>query len=239
MRYEESGWKESAPGWIEQIERGDWIREKVADRTLLDLLGDIRGLDVLDVGCGEGRFCRMMAERGAQTVGVDPTELLLERAATLHPQGRYLRGLAGGLPLKESAFDVAISYLVLLDVPDYRQAVAEMHRVLRPGGRCLFVGLHPIRTAAGPLWIDDPETGRHLAVPVAHYSFEWCLKASWGNISIVNYHRPLGEYMSAFLEAGFVLKSFLEPVPDGSGERDSHEIRVPLTLVMEWAKTSE
>src|SRR5262245_7110845 len=85
-----NGWAESANAWIvEQGEAGDYGRRYVLDKPMLDRIPGRGFRTALDVGCGEGRFCRMLADVGVQAVGVDPTENLLLQARRLHPDGDY------------------------------------------------------------------------------------------------------------------------------------------------------
>jgi 2-polyprenyl-3-methyl-5-hydroxy-6-metoxy-1,4-benzoquinol methylase len=65
-------WENFSSEWIARSElRADAAREGVLDDWMLDVVGDVSGLDVIDLGCGEGRFCRMLAARGARALGVD------------------------------------------------------------------------------------------------------------------------------------------------------------------------
>ena len=69
-----NGWDSSAQAWIDSVgERGDWAREHVLDPVMLSRVSAGRFSDALDVGCGEGRFCRMLKSAGVNTVGIEPT----------------------------------------------------------------------------------------------------------------------------------------------------------------------
>jgi ubiquinone/menaquinone biosynthesis C-methylase UbiE len=142
------GWAESAQAWIAEMgEHGDWTRRHVLDAVMLAraLAGD--PADALDVGCGEGRFCRLLGTRGVRVVGVDPTLVLLERARALDPTGDYRVGIGEALPAEDASYDLVVSYLTLIDIPDYRTAIGEMARVLRPGGSLLIANLTSFATA--------------------------------------------------------------------------------------------
>ncbi len=130
-------WQAAAPGWIERMRRRkDISREGFLDDWMLDAIGEVRGLRVIDLGCGEGRFCRMLTERGARVVGVDLCEEFIESAQAQRAcdevyQVGDMERLAG---IADCGFDLAVSYLTLIDVLDYESAVREAFRVLRPGG---------------------------------------------------------------------------------------------------------
>lgn len=109
----------------------------VADRVL-EASGSVRGLRVLDVGCGTGGLCRRLANRDASVVGVDVCANLLTRARALVPAAGFVRADAGRLPFGTGRFDLAASVLVLHYLEDPSRALAEMARVLRPGGKLLL-----------------------------------------------------------------------------------------------------
>lgn len=115
---------------------GTWSR--LVGDTFLDWLAPERGLRWLDVGCGNGAFTEMIVERSAPASvdGVDPAEGQLAFART-RPAARLARfhpGDAMALPFPDDAFDVAVMPLVIFFVPDPAIGVAEMVRVVRPGG---------------------------------------------------------------------------------------------------------
>jgi len=101
----------------------------------------------LDVGCGEGRFCRMLQPLGICTVGIDPTEAFLARATALDPGGDYRAGSAERLDFEDASFDLVVSYLALIDIAELGRALSEMARVLRPGGSLLIANLTGFTTA--------------------------------------------------------------------------------------------
>jgi 2-polyprenyl-3-methyl-5-hydroxy-6-metoxy-1,4-benzoquinol methylase len=233
-----SGWAESADSWISTVEH-DPNRGLLLDPVMLARLGVVRGLRVLDVGCGEGRFCRMLGDRGAQCVGVDPTERLIHEARTRHSAGWYLRASGEALPLASAAFDIVVSYVALVDIPDFRAAIREKARVLRPGGRLVIANLNSFVTSQPWGWHRDENRVR-LHYPVDHYNEEVGHRVAWSGVSIINWHRPLSAYMAALLDSGMRLRSYEEPVPTEEAVRQNPSIddmlRVPLFHVMEWTK---
>ncbi len=115
---------------------GQWSR--MAGEAFIDWLAQGRGLRWLDVGCGNGAFTELFAERSApaSVTGIDPSENMLAFARTRTSlRGADLRqGDAMALPFTDGSFDVAIMPLVIFFVPDPAKGVAEMKRVVRPGG---------------------------------------------------------------------------------------------------------
>jgi ubiquinone/menaquinone biosynthesis C-methylase UbiE len=136
------GWDESAAAWIADMgERGDYGREFVLDAPMLERVRGGGFRTALDVGCGEGRFCRMMKDCGLQAIGVDPTDALIREARRRDPGGDYRIGRAEALDFADRFFDLVVSYVTLVDIADLRSAVGEMARVLRPGGALLIATL--------------------------------------------------------------------------------------------------
>jgi len=212
---------------------GDFGRASVLDRPMLERVGDGRFATALDVGCGEGRFCRMLTGRGIRAVGIDPTEALIDEARRRDPTGDYRIGRAERLDFPDASFDLVVSYLSLIDIPDLSPAIAEMARVLRPGGSLLIANLTSFNTAA------QRSFGARLGLrPVVdHYLVERAEWVSWRGIRVQNWHRPLATYMGLLLGAGLELKHFDEPSPHaGDPLRIARYRRAPWFLIMEWRK---
>ncbi len=234
-------WAESASAWVSSMgDRGDISRAFILDRPMLDLVGDPSGLSVADIGCGEGRFSRMLSSRGARVVGLDPTLPLLLSASCRGNEG-FILGASESIPLRSGMFDIAISYLVLIDVQDVASACREMARILKPGGRLLIANLNPFATAKKgcPGWVKDEE-GTRLHFAVDDYFDERPYELAWGGIKIINWHRTAETYFTALLEARLVLSRYLEPKPNAEDVAVepslASELRVPLFHVMEWQK---
>ncbi|MEO9132914.1 MAG: class I SAM-dependent methyltransferase [Sphingomonas sp.] len=228
------GWAESASAWIADMgDKGDFGRAYVLDRPMLERVAGGSFTNALDVGCGEGRFCRMLAERGIRTVGIDPTKVLIDEAKRRHPKGEYRIGRGEQLDFPDASFDLVVSYLSLIDIPDLAPAITEMARVLRPGGALLIANLTSFDTAA------QRSFGARFGIrpPVDHYLVERAEWVSWRGIRIQNWHRPLSMYMALLLDAGLELRHFAEPSPHaGDSLRIALYRRAPWFLIMEWQK---
>jgi SAM-dependent methyltransferase len=232
-----NGWDRSAGPWIASMgERGDWGREHVLDAIMLERVSARRFQRALDVGCGEGRFCRMLKARQIPAVGIDPTEALLAEASKRDPSGDYQLARAERLPFPDTSFDLVVSYLTLIDIADFRTALKEMVRVLKPNGALLIANLNSFITSCSTGWIKDPD-GRHLHYPVDRYSEEYSAWVEWSDIRIKNWHRPLASYMRELLALGLTLTFFDEPQPrSGDAARKDRYRRAPWFMVMEWKR---
>lgn len=117
------------------------ITDQIEDRLILKLLDPVDRLDILDVGCGDGRLAAALSRLGARVTGLDPDGRMLAaaraRARAESVELSLVSGHAEDLPFADAAFDCvsAVAVLCFLSRPD--RAVAEMARVLRPGGRLL------------------------------------------------------------------------------------------------------
>jgi SAM-dependent methyltransferase len=157
-----SGWPESAAAWIADMgEEGDYGRTCVLDRPMLERINRRRFTTALDVGCGEGRFCRMLQAAGISTVGIDPTKELLRQARRRDPKGDYRIGRAEALEFPDRSFDLVVSYLNLIDIGEVDRAIAEMAQVLQPGGTLLIANLTSFATAV-PAGGWQPDAGKEL-----------------------------------------------------------------------------
>ncbi len=225
----------------EQGETGDFSRVFVLDPAMRARIEGRGFRTALDVGCGEGRFCRILADIGIRPTGIDPTARLLDAARARDPGGDYRLARAEALPVADAAYDLVVSYLTLIDIEGFEEAIAEMGRALRPGGTLLVANMNGFVSATiegngGRAWIEDAE-GRARYVALDRYlepRGDW---VAWRGIRILNWHRPLEAYMRAFLGAGLVLRHFAEPAPTGGPDaRRRRNARVPFFHVMEWEK---
>jgi len=229
-----TGWEESATAWIADVgETGDFGRAHVLDAPMLARVRGRGFRRALDVGCGEGRFCRMLQQEGVATIGIDPTEPLLDEARRRDPKGDYRLGRAESLDFPADDFDLVVSYLTLIDIADMPGAITEMTRVLQPGGTLLIANLTSFATAGE--WLH--EDGGEPYFVIDRYLEERGQWSSWRGIRVWNWHRPLGSYMSALLRAGLILRHFSEPEPRGGAPAVAEPYRrVPWFLLMEWEK---
>jgi SAM-dependent methyltransferase len=236
-RVEPTDWDTSAQAWIDVVGRdGDWGRRHVLDAPMLARAARGGFGNAIDIGCGEGRFCRMLQTLGITTTGIDPTAALIERARVLDPCGDYRMERAEALSAGDASFDLAVAYLSLIDIADLPAALDAIHRVLRPGGTLLIANLQGFNTASVDQgWTREPDGSRRFCID--HYLDERPVWVAWRGIGVRNWHRPLQAYIGGLLEAGFALRHFAEPEPTGvTDEKADRYRRVPNFLIMEWEK---
>lgn len=183
--------------------------------SLRALIPDLRGLKVLDLGCGFGWFCRWAAGRGAAHVlGLDLSEKMLERARaeTDDPAIAYERADLDRLELPEAAFDFAYSSLALHYVVDAERLLGQVRRALRPGSEMVFSVEHPIFMApARPGWAVDEAGNR--AWPLNGYSVEGPRTTDWLAPGVVKQHRTIGTWLNLLIRLGLEIRHVEEWSP--------------------------
>jgi SAM-dependent methyltransferase len=187
---------------------------------------------VLDMGCGEGQVARLAAKGGAVVTGLDPSWRQLGAAAERAGGPAYVRGLADRLPFPDAAFDAVVTCLVLEHTDDLDAAVAEVARVLRPGGRFVLFTNHPLFQTPGSGWIDDqvldpPEqywrVGEYLPESVTYEQVDQ-------DVTLPFAHRPLGRYVNALAAAGLYVTHMDEPEPPPGFLSEATEYRGAATI---------
>jgi len=198
-------WLALAPAWIKEAREGrNPTRNGLLDEPTLVACGDVRGLRILDCGCGEGRFCRILVERGAGYVlGLDLCPPMITAAQALQSdRDEYRVADVQDLGfLDDESFDLAVSYLNQCDLPDFRANTREVCRVLRRGGRFVIANLHPMRSAGGG-WQRTPD-GEKEHVILDRYFDEGVRRWRMMGVDFTNFHRTLSTYIRTFLSEGF------------------------------------
>jgi len=175
--------------------------------ALRALLPDVRGLDVLDLGCGYGWFCRWARQQGAAHVlGIDVSERMLARAraTTQDPAITYVNADMEHLTLPAESRTLVYSALAFHYVERLGALVSEVHRALVPGGSLVFSVEHPIFMArTEPNWVVSA-AGRKTW-PVDRYLEEGPRATEWLAAGVIKQHRTVATYINTLLRAGLIL----------------------------------
>ena len=200
--------------------------------ALLDLLGSVSGMRVLDLPCGEGRVARELARRGASVVGVDLSVAMLHRARVLEhdePLGITYLHADGTVPdaLAGETFDIVVCNFGLSDIDDLDGSFATFARVLRSGGVFVFSIMHPCFPGWGTALAGDWPPGG------GYYEEVWW--ASEGPTTdprntVGTNHRMVSTYLNALVRHGLMLDAVSEPEP-GPEWRLPEAEPVPMYLV--------
>jgi SAM-dependent methyltransferase len=205
-------WEINAGWWQEGFTEGADAEytEQILPLAATHLAGARR---VLDVGCGEGQVTRLAAGlRGVElAVGADPTQAQVVVAA--ERGGVFVRASAEGLPFPDGSFDAAIACLVFEHVRAMDQAIAEIGRVLAPGGRFVFMLNHPLLQTPGSGWIDDTILDEQYWRIGPYLTEDSNIEEVEKNVWIPFIHRPVSRYVNAMAAAGLYVTRMEEPAP--------------------------
>lgn len=132
--FEHVGWQKVAGPYAETF--AALTAQSIA--PLLDAVGVTNGTRLLDIATGPGHLAAAAARRRARATGLDFSSEMVARARAAHPHAEFTVGDAQALPFPDASFDAAVIGFGLLHFPDADQALAEAHRILKPGGRIGF-----------------------------------------------------------------------------------------------------
>ena len=208
-------WESHADWWIEGFTDGadPEYEEQILPLAAAELAGAGR---VLDVGCGDGQISRLVRRNGAeQVVGIDPTWNQLLTAQERGGGPMYARAGAGALPFRDEWFDAVVACLVFEHIRDVDDAIAEVARVLVPGGRFCFFLNHPLLQTPNSGWIDDqvldpPEQYWRIGPYLVE---DETIEEVEKGVHIPFIHRPLSRYVNALAGRGLFLERMDEPAP--------------------------
>ncbi|MEV4262172.1 class I SAM-dependent methyltransferase [Kribbella sp. NPDC049584] len=171
--------------------------------AVLDLLGDVAGRRILDAGCGSGPLVADVKERGASVAGFDasPAMLRLARERLGDDADLKVADLTRPLPYDDESFDDALAVLVLHYLEDWSGPLAELRRVLRPGGRLVVVVNHPV---IPPVLYPDVDYFATVA-NTEEYDFDGV------SATLTIWYRSLSAMSESFTAAGFRISAISEP----------------------------
>jgi SAM-dependent methyltransferase len=210
---EEDLWERHAGWWQDGFTEG---ADPEYEEQILPLAAEcLRGAGrVLDVGTGEGQIARRAIGAGAGlVVGVDPTWGQLTVARERGGGPVYARGAAASLPCRTGAFDAVVACLVFEHIVEFAAAIAEVARVLRPGGRFLFFLNHPLLQTPGSGWIDDHILGEQYWRIGDYLTEDVSLEELAPGVVLPFVHRPLSRYLNGLAAHGLLLEHMEEPAP--------------------------
>ena len=195
----------------------------------LGVLGDVAGLDVIELGCGTAYVAAWLARQGARPVGVDVTPAQLETARRMQEETGLpfplIEASAEDVPLPDGGFDLAVSEYGASLWCDPARWLPEAARLLRPGGRLVFLTNSPLSilcVPAGP----GPAT-EHLVRPQrGMYS------VTWEHEDGVEFHVGHGEWIDLLHAAGFEVERMVELyAPDDAVAHEYYD-----TATVDWAQ---
>ena len=234
-----SYWDENAEAWAELARAGfDHYRDGLNTPAFLAMLPEVDGLMGLDLGCGEGHNTRLLAARGARMTGIDISPAFVRHAREAEETQplsiRYEVASAVELPFEDASFDFVTAFMSLMDIPETEGVLAEIFRVLRPGGFLQFSISHPCFETPHRKTLRD-ESGRAYAREVGDYFRklegeveEWIFSAAPPEVRAgippfcvpPRFTRTLSEWLNLLIDAGFLLERVGEPRPSDEALRE-------------------
>lgn len=194
----------------------------------LRLLGDVRGLDVLEFGCGGAQWSRALAREGARVTGLDLSDeqLTYARRAIADGGEDVLLVQADGahVPLRDESFDLVLSDYGALTWADPYLAVPEAARVLRSGGRLVFCMVSPL------MWICFPAGAEEA---VAELQSDYFGMHELEEDGFTDFMLPYGEWIRLFRANDLIIEDLVETRPDDGDPNTSYEGR-PLEWARRW-----
>lgn len=190
-------WDNASGEWIESLEINK-IRTNVIIPMTLELLGDVNGMRVLDLGCGEGEYSRLFYKNGAEVIGVDYSEALIKAANKKNENNEiiyYAMDACNLQGLENDYFDRVVSPMCLMAIEDVQLAIKEAYRVLKDNGELLVSILHPCFSKEN--YFEEGPFQESLSKQL--------------NKLITFYHKTLSQTINLYLEVGFNLKQLYEP----------------------------
>lgn len=226
-------WTRTNRDYTDAQARAAWAREEIGwgvwgiPERELGVLGDVAGLDVVELGCGTAYFSAWLARRGARPVGVDVTPAQLETARRLQQETGLafplLEADAQETRLPRASFDLALSEYGASIWCDPHRWLPEAARLLRPGGRLVFLRNSTLVILCSP---DDGPAGERLVRPQFGMGrFEW---PDGG----VEHHLAHGEWIAALRSSGFEVEALHElQAPAGAETHPYYDF-----VTAEWAR---
>jgi SAM-dependent methyltransferase len=176
--------------------------------AMIAMLPDVTGKRVLDVGCGTGPISAWVASHGAEVTGFDlsPSMIRLAEKRAVPNASFRVADLSEPLSfLEDRSFDVAVASLAFHYLRDWASPLRELRRVLRPDGLFLMSTHHPA-------WdIELSATGNYFETELVHD--RWAKGRDREEFDVHFWRRPLSAMFAAFEQAGFEVRSFVEPLP--------------------------
>ena len=233
VRQNVANWTRANTEYTDASAARAWAQEEITwgvfetPESGLNLLGDVSGLDVIELGCGTAYFAAWLARRGARVVGVDPTPAQLETAQRMQRETGIefplIDAVGEEVPLPDSSFDLVLSeYGASLWADPYRW-IPEAARLLRPGGRLIFLS----NSTVCALCMTMDGVGEQLV----RAQFELG-RFEWPDTQEVEFHLAHGEWIDLLRANGFEIDRLVElyAQPDA----DTHTYYKYVTA--EWAR---
>ncbi|MDD4493092.1 MAG: class I SAM-dependent methyltransferase [Eubacteriales bacterium] len=219
MKHDSStkSWNNLGDEWIELAQTGE-SRMVFIMPYMLELIGDVYGKKILDLGCGEGGYSRELKKRNADVVSIDCSEKTIQYAiAQAEREGlsiqHFIRNSNDLYDIEDNTFDIVLCSMMLMDCEDFEGTVKEAVRVLKSSGKMYVSVLHPCFNGNHEEGIGRQGTGSDREVVVKNYFSpnEWEAPLYKGSIPVIWRHRTFEDYVKTFVKCGLTIEDINEP----------------------------
>jgi ubiquinone/menaquinone biosynthesis C-methylase UbiE len=258
-------WDAALESWADFVREGkDFYREEMNNPAFFNLVGNVRGKEILDLACGEGSNTRILGKKGARVVGVDFSKKMIELARQTEKKERlgikyYVSDAANLKIFQSDYFDVVTCFMALMDIEDYEKAIREVARVMKKSGRFIFSMTHP----CFEYWMVPPNGQRigewkyeegtensperkalHLEMKryfgILRCENSWPMKRLIKPFKTTSFHRTLTDYFQALYKSGLLIRRLVEPKPTARGTANYPQLRkhrkIPQSIIIEAVK---
>ena len=205
-------------GYFSLRDRDDCYNDLLEQPAMEDMLPDLTGKTVIDLGCGYGHNCIDFVRRGAsKVVGVDISKKMLEVANKESASKRidYINMSMTDINRLNEKFDFVYSSLAFHYIEDFEKLIKDIYNLLNSDGQLLYSQEHPIITATinGKGHFNRNEQGERISYTFSNYNQPGKREIHWYVDGVVKYHRPMGEILTTIATAGFIIEDVNEPIP--------------------------
>lgn len=218
--------KSAAQAWAaDEITWGVWQTPE----SELEVLGDVDGLDIVELGCGTAYFSAWLAKRGARPVGVDPTPAQLETARRLQGETGIefplIEATGEAVPLPDASFDIVHSEYGASIWADTYKWIPEAARLLRPGGRLVFLRNATLQL----LCMELDGVVERLVRPQRDLH-----RLEWDDTKEVEFHLPHGKLIDLLRENGLDVERLVELYPGADAKTHEYYAYVSVEWAQRW-----
>lgn len=210
---------------------------------LLEMIGDVTGKRILDLGCGDAEIgVELLQQGGASYLGVEGSENMTLAAAEnlAGTTGQVMHSSMEEWQPKPEQYDLVLSRFALHYLADLTSVFKKVHESLVPGGSFIFSVQHPVLTSSTK---SAEASGRRTDWVVDDYFNQGERAEPWIGKKVIKYHRTVEEYFQLLLAAGFKVEDLREGTPRrenfSSLEEYERRMRIPLVLMISSTKRGE